>query len=242
MDELLSEKEQIDAIRTWWQENGRYIISGIVIGVGLLIGWNYWNNQRDQAEIEASALYESLISDVAEVEVEAAEAKATQMYDSYDATVYASQARLAMAKLYMNVGRDQDAADELSAMLVQDDGSAMQMVARLRLAKILLYQEKPEEVIDLLQGYRDTAFAARYDEALGDAYAQQEKFEEAAEAYTAALSESQEVPTVDRILIQMKVNDLPETNPMNSPDANTATDQQDPPQGSDKAAAEVPEE
>ena len=38
--EELSEKEQLDAMRSWWQENGRYVIGGVMLGVAMLVGWN----------------------------------------------------------------------------------------------------------------------------------------------------------------------------------------------------------
>jgi len=211
VDELLTEKEQIEAIRGWWRENGGYIIGGVVIGVALLLGWNYWKNQRDESALQASTIYESLAKEVARGDSEAARTTAANLYENYGSTVYADQARLAMAKLYMDQGRDQDAADELSAVLAEGEDGETQMLARLRLAKILLYQDKPQEVIDLLQGYRDTAFAARYSETLGDAYVVLGRTEDAVEAYTAALADDPNAPTVNRTLIQMKINDLPVT-------------------------------
>jgi predicted negative regulator of RcsB-dependent stress response len=207
--EQLSEKEQLEAFRAWWQDNGRYIISGIVLGVALLVGWNYWQDRQSQAEVEASALYETLMTQVGEVEAEAAAATAARLYENYSATVYAPQARLAMAKLYMDVGRDQDAADELTALLADEGDPELQAVGRLRLARILIYQDKAQEAVGLLDGYASTAFAARYAEALGDAYAELEQHDKAREAWSKALGESSDAPTIDRPLIQMKLNDLP---------------------------------
>ena len=221
MDELLSEKEQIEAIRSWWQENGRYIISGVVIGVGLLLGWNYWNKQRTQDAMQASSIYESLMNEVANGNGEAARTIADNLHENYDSTVYAGQARLAMAKLYMDLGRDQDAASELSLLVTEGEDSEAQMLARLRLAKILLYQDKAQEAVDLLQSYAygETAFAARYSETLGDAYVALERNDAAREAYTAALADNPNAPTVNRALVQMKINDLPRQ----APDAATDT-------------------
>lgn len=209
MDGLLSEKEQIEAIRGWWQENGRWIIAGVVLGAALLAGWNYWKGQQRQAAAEASTLYEALLDDVADTDVESAEPKAAELYEDYGSSAYAGQARLAMARLYMSLGRDQDAADTLAGLLLEEDGGELEMVGRLRLAKILLYQEKPGEVLDLLQGYEDTAFAARYAEARGDAYARLGRYDEARQAYQAALADDPQAPTLDRTLVQMKINDLP---------------------------------
>jgi predicted negative regulator of RcsB-dependent stress response len=219
--EDLSEKEQIEVIRGWWRENGRYVVSGIVIGAGLLFGWNYWNNQQREAGLQASGVYESLLVDVADSDVSAAEVAAARLYDEFDSTIYAAQARLAMSRLYMDVGRDEDAAGQLRELLATKREPEMQMVARLRLAKILLYQDKPEEVVTLLEGYRDTAFAARYNEALGDAYLATGRIGDAAEAYTAALADNPNTPTVDRTLIQMKLYDLPEVPPSAAMEADT---------------------
>jgi predicted negative regulator of RcsB-dependent stress response len=209
VDGLVSEREQIEAIRNWWADNGRYVIAGVLLGIALLVGWNYWKKQKAQTEAQASALYESLAADVADVEVKDAEAAAADLYADYESTIYARQARLAMAKLYMSAGRDQDAAGELTALINGDEGDELQMIGRLRLARILLYQEKPQEAVDLLQGFDDTAFAARYSEALGDAYVALGRFEDARDAYTAALADNPQAPTVDAALIRMKINDLP---------------------------------
>ncbi len=198
----------MEALRGWWRENGRWILAGVALGAALLVGWNYWKSHQRQAAAEASVLYESLLGDVDAGNVAAAEPKAADLYEDYGSTAYAGQARLAMARLYMSVSRDQDAADALAGMLEDGDGE-LQMVGRLRLAKILLYQEKPAEVLELLQGYGDTAFAARYAEALGDAYAQLERYREARGAYQAALADDPQAPTIDRNLVLMKLNDLP---------------------------------
>ncbi len=155
MDDLLTEKEQIEAMRTWWQENGRYVISGIVLGVAILVGWNRWQDYQQTTRLEASAVYETLALEVDDGDLDAAEAAASDLYDNYASTTYASLARLAMAKLYMEKGRDQDAADTLNALLEVRANSELQMVARLRLAKVHLYQNKPQEVLDSLAGYDD---------------------------------------------------------------------------------------
>lgn len=222
MDDLLTEKEQIEAIRSWWQINGRYVISGIVIGAGLLFGWNYWNAQQRNAQFEASALFETLLVAVADNSVAAAETTAAQLYDEYGDTNYALQGHLAMSRLYMDAGRDEDAAEELRELLTAKASPEMKLVARLRLAKILLYQDKPQEVVDLLQGYRDTAFGPRYNETLGDAWLALGRIEDAADAYTAALADNPNLPTVDRSLVQMKIYDLPEPAASEAMEADTA--------------------
>lgn len=224
MDDL-SEKEQIEAIRTWWKENGRFVIGGIVLGVALLFGWNYWNGRQREAQLGASALYESLVGEVADADVASAEEISEKLKSDYPSTVYVSQAQLAMARMYMDVGRDEDAAAALRELLDSGDDPDVALIARLRLGKVLLYQGKSEEVVKLLQDYRDTSFGARYNETLGDAYVALGKTDDASEAYTAALADNPGTPTVDRTLIQMKIYDLPHAGASAAEKADTPDDQ-----------------
>lgn len=206
----LSEKEQLEEIRAWWTENGRYVITGLVLGVAMIFGWNQWQSSIATSRTEASNLYEEVMAAVETGDVAAAEVAANNLFENYDQTVYPDPTRLAMARLYMDKSRDQDAADVLRELIGPDDPSGIQLVGRLRLAKVLLYQNKPDEVVDLLKGRGDGGFAARYNEVLGDAYAAQSYFAEAQAAYEGALRENPALQTIDSNLIQLKLNDLPD--------------------------------
>lgn len=208
MDDLLSEKEQIDKMRAWWSDYGWYVIGGIVLGAAILFGINYYQSQSVEEEVAASALYDELTEHVAGDNLEAAEATAAGLDGEYGNSSYAAQSKLAMARLYMDKNRDQDAAEALNGMLAMDGFEHLKHVARVRLAKILLYQGKPEEVLSLLEGQEDAAFAARYAEERGDAFVALGRYVEARAAYQAALEEAQ--PTVDQGLIQLKLMDLPD--------------------------------
>ncbi len=196
-------------MRAWWKENGRYVISGIVLGVAILLGWREWRDYQLTSRLEASALYETLAVEVNDGDLDASEAAASNLYDNYASTTYAALARLSMAKLYMEKGRDQDAADALIALVSERGKSELKMIGRLRLAKIYLYQDKYQEVVELLSGFEDSSFAARYDELLGDAYLALGQVASASAAYERAMLDDVNAPTVDRALVQMKIVDLP---------------------------------
>lgn len=210
MDETLSEKEQIEEIRAWWKENGTYVIAGLVIGIGGILGFNQWKSSQLNTQLEASALYESLVDEVADNRLEPARAIAAEINSNYAQTVYADQAQLAMARIFMDQGRDQDAASALQALLSDGSHNEIQLVGRLRLAKILLYQNKPEDVVALLDGQEGSAFAPRYNEVIGDAYFELRRYPQAEAAYQAAMADPQATQILDTALVQMKINDLPD--------------------------------
>ena len=208
MDELLSEKEQIERMRAWWSEYGFYVIGGVVLGAAILYGLNYYQTEQVTAQEEASALYDALTQKVAGGDLEGAEVSAAELAAAYGNSSYAAQSKLAMARLYMDKNRDQDAAEALQDLMAMDGFESFKHVGRVRLAKVLLYQDKAEEVLTLLEGYDDVAFAARYAETRGDAYVALGRFADARKSYETALQE--QVPTIDQGLVQLKMLDLPE--------------------------------
>ena len=65
VDEFLSEKEQIEEIRSWWRENGWYLVGGAIIGIAALLGWNRYGVYQDipgQQPVPGKALYLSIDS------------------------------------------------------------------------------------------------------------------------------------------------------------------------------------
>jgi predicted negative regulator of RcsB-dependent stress response len=210
VDDLLSEKEQIEQIRTWWSEYGGYVIGGLGLGIAVLAGYNFYENSRIEAQTGGSAAYETLIGHVASGDLDEAEAVADSIETEYADTVYAAQARLAMARMFMEKNRDQDAADVLRELLDSDAETAIKHVARTRLARILLYQDDAQGVVDLLEGQESEAFAATWNELLGDAYRELGRIADAQAAYQKVLLDPMAQATVNQQLVQWKVLDLPE--------------------------------
>jgi predicted negative regulator of RcsB-dependent stress response len=209
--EDLSEKEQIEQLRTWWSDYGNYVIGGVVLGALGLFGLNYYQESRLESALAASGLYDQLTDLVVEGDLEEAESVSGKIIADFPDTAYAPQARLAMARLYMDTNRDEDAAGALNGLLASDADDEYKKVARLRLAKVLLYQDKADEALELLgpAGEADGAFSARYDEVRGDALVALERPDEAREAYRRALSESGRETTVNQQFVQLKLLDLP---------------------------------
>lgn len=209
MDDLLSEKEQLEQMRAWWSEYGRYVIAGVVIAIVSLVGINRYNSSKLEMQVAASGLYETLAEYVSTGDLDKAESVADDLANDYADTTYAAQSKLAMARLYMDKNRDEDAADVLRELLELSGNEELKHVGRLRLARILLYQDKPQDVLDLLAQQDAAAFNALNAELMGDAYLALDRIAEAGDAYRRALADSSQVPTIDRALVQMKLADLP---------------------------------
>jgi predicted negative regulator of RcsB-dependent stress response len=208
VDELLSEKEQIQYIRDWWRENRFYIFIFGALVIGGVAGKSAWETSVENDQLMASSLYESLKVEISENNLEAGTVIAEGIYADYNDSIYADQARLAMAYFYMSQSRDEDAANELRQLIIDSENHELALIGRMRLAKILLYQSKYQEVLDLLEGNVGHAFETKYSELIGDAYYGLEDYQSAEFAYMSSLQNTGAPQVIDFHLHQCSVNYL----------------------------------
>jgi len=212
--ELRTEEEQLNALKTWWNENGKSLVIGVAAAVALVVGWQSWQARQQQQAAAASALYLNL--------TEAVQLAALQQDDSQYATArhladqlkqefadssYARFAALALAAVAVDKREYERAAQELDWVLA----SAKEMddvgrVATLRKAALMQQQAQEQAAVDLLQKLDAASFEAERQELLGDLFKALNKPEEAYAAYDAAL---QAVGGEQlRPLLKMKRDDL----------------------------------
>ena len=208
-DELKTEEEQLEDLRKWWSDYGNSILAGLAIAVLGVFGYFSFQDSKVEDEVEASALYDTLADHVADGKLEEAEVLASQIAADYANTAYVGQSKLAMARMYMDKNRDEDAANALRELLELDGFDELKLVGGLRLSKILLYQGKAEEALDVVSDPKGQAFAARYAEARGDVLVALERYSEARSAYDEAMQQSNAEQTVDVGYIRLKLFDLP---------------------------------
>ncbi len=210
MDDLLSEKEQLEKIRAWWQEYGWYLLGGVVLGAAMLYGKFQYDEYRAAQSEAAGNLYEDLrlsINDDADAE---SLALLEQLREEYPSSPYTDQAGLLMAIMYLQNGSPRQAIESLEYTLENTDDEYLAMVARTRIARLMVSSGRYDEALEVLDAVEPGNFAARFSEIRGDIYFAQGDTDNARIAYLAALN-SDQVELVDRSLIQMKIDDLAPT-------------------------------
>ena len=215
MDELLSEKEQVERLRQWWRDNGWFLIGGAALGGLALLGWNqYWAYQARGAE-QAGAAYESIQQAIAAPNLEQASTLLKQMRVDYPSAAYTHQAGMAVARAEL-ITDPQRAADDLRYAMEHSKDTELAMIARLRLARVLAYREQYPDALAILTVDKAGKFAGRINEIRGDIFVAQGKVEEARAAYLAAMVSSG-AEVLDRSFLQMKLADLPASPPLAPP-------------------------
>ena len=208
MDDLLSEKEQVEHLRQWWRENGWFLIGGVALGALGLFGWKqYGDYQQRQAE-EAASLYQQVQDALARPDTEGAAALLEKLRADFPKQPYTQQASLLVARNQLVSAPDR-ATDELRYTMQNSTDPELAMVARLRLARVLAYREQYQDALDLLSVEDPGQFAGRISEIRGDIYASLGQVDEARAAYLAAMV-SAGAEVLDRNFLQMKLGDLPQ--------------------------------
>ena len=207
MDEFLSEKEQLEGIRQWWRDNGWYLVGGITLGATVLVGWNQWTAYEQRQAGSAATLYQELqAAAIDDFDSEAAD-YLEQLRADYASTPYADQGGLLMARVYLENNNIQLASDELRYVMERSADTELALVARLRLARVLTYEEAYQEALALL-GVDAGMFSGRYNEIRGDIHVALGNPDSARLAYAQALTAG-DSEMIARVLVKMKLDDLP---------------------------------
>jgi predicted negative regulator of RcsB-dependent stress response len=207
VSEYRTEEEQAEALKKWWNENGKFIIAGIVIGISAIFGWRGYNNHVAQQAEAASLLYEQMIIASREDDNENIGIYANRIIEDYKSSAYATFATLMLAKLAAEANNLDEAETHLRWVMNNSSEDGFKHVARLRLSRVLIASDKLDEAMKTLNISNTGDFSARYDELRGDIYVKQNKIEDARQAYQKALANSA-TPEGGQSILQMKLDDL----------------------------------
>lgn len=192
MEQYRTEEEQVEALKKWWQENGRSTVVAIIVALGLGFGWQGWQKYQQQDAENASSRYQALLQQLGEAQPGADAAEAARMAREIKAeharTTYAQFAALHLARIAVNDGDLATAEAELRWVLGRaDKGSDNHQVAQLRLARVLAARGDTGQALSILEAADAGSYQAAYAVARGDILLMLDRNEEASAAYTSAL-------------------------------------------------------
>lgn len=207
MAELLSDDEQVEAIKQWLKKNGPGIIAGIVIGLGAIGAWRWWEESTTRTIHIASNYYEAMLAAISEEDRPRARGQAAVLTDAYADTTYGVLAALMLARLEAESGENAAARDWLQWVLEHTEQRDFIDITRLRLARLLLADGELDEAESQLNQVLSAAYGAEQQELRGDIFAARNEFDKARSAYQGALA-AQGLRNSNSTL-QLKLDNLP---------------------------------
>ena len=203
-----TDEEQLEAIKKWWQQHGKAVLIGVVIGFGLLGGWRWWQIYTEQQAHEASNLYEQMQLELEQKKMEPAHKMADKLLSDHSTSPYAVLAALSLARQDV----EDESIDSSHARLqwvIEQNSSLTELthIARLRKTRLFLSQEQLAEAKSLINGIDVGQFNGAYAELRGDIAIAEGQIDVARRAYKEALG-SDDLSAPQSQWLQMKLDDL----------------------------------
>jgi predicted negative regulator of RcsB-dependent stress response len=198
IDDLLDEHEQGEIVRGWLRENGAGLIGGVILGLALIWGWQWWQQQRVHQRIQAGNDFQAAMAELAAGKL----AQAGPRIEALPKGAYETLGTLALAKAQLDAGKRDDAIAVLRAAKPRDPGMAA--IVDQRLARLLIDAGKPKDALAVLAKAGDGGETLQV---RGDAYAALGQDEQARAAYAQALT-TLEVGSPQRNLVELKISEV----------------------------------
>jgi predicted negative regulator of RcsB-dependent stress response len=204
----LEEQEQLATLKAWWKENGSLIMTTVSLVLIVFAAWQAWSYyQRNQAA-QASALYEAVQKAAGANDLKLVRESAGAVLEQFPRTAYAAMAALVSAKAHFQGGDLKTAHAQLAWVVENAKDEALQDIARIRLASVMLDEKAYDDALKTLDAKHGDAFDAQFLTTRGDVLIAQGKKEEAGKAYKAALEKVDAKDGAQRGWIQLRLDAL----------------------------------
>jgi predicted negative regulator of RcsB-dependent stress response len=204
VDIYSTEEQQLDALKRWWQEYGKAIILGSVLGLGGLFGWRYYQSYQIESRSAGAESFEQISQRLA-AEGSAAFAEASAFVEQNRGNNYGELAALLLAAEAVRANDLALARQQLELALAGTKDAVLADTINLRLARVLLAQNEPAVAQTRLDLVKSDAFAALKSEVQGDLFLAEAQLDAARDAYRAALDAG---GLADNPGLQLKLDNL----------------------------------
>jgi predicted negative regulator of RcsB-dependent stress response len=204
VDVTLSEEEQVEALKKWWKENGKSVVAGVVIGLGAVFGWQYWNQHQQQMAGQASMLFEQMSQPLAAGNNEVAAKQAEIIISEFQGGTYDTFASLILARVKLEQGDQVGAQAVLKQVEQKESSQPLQQIVRLRLARTLISEGDTEGAAAVVAAAEDDSFRGEFSALKGDIALARGDREGARNAYLEALVTG----VGNTAVVRMKLEDL----------------------------------
>jgi predicted negative regulator of RcsB-dependent stress response len=166
--EYETEEQQVEALKAWWNENGRAIITGVVLGATLIGGWTFWQARVESQAVLASDRFSQTLEAINSSDTDAATALADGLQDDQPDSLYSSYANLAAARADIENDNLSSAAERLKWVASNAPQTDVQLIAKVRLARVQGALGDASAGLASLPSTFPDAFVGLVEEARGD--------------------------------------------------------------------------
>lgn len=203
----LEEQEQIDALKAWWAQYGRWVWLGVLLLVlifGAFQGWRAW---QDREAGKAGSLFEAVQTAALQGDMAKMLQAVHALEQAQPQSALATRAAFVVAALAHEKGDLSNTHEALQWVITHGKEPAMVDLARVREAGLLADDKKFDEALHLLQDNHTPEYLAMSADLRGDILLAQDKPGEARLAWRLALEKTQPTDILHQI-VQGKLDAL----------------------------------
>lgn len=207
MEAYVTEEQQLEAIKKWFQKYGSMISWVLIIVLGTVSAVRYWFHHQDVVREQASEHYMTLLSSAEQHDETTVKSKAQILINDFSASAYATLAALALADAAVKANDFKGAQTQLEWVIHQGKQPSLQAIARVRLMRLLIAQNKLDEALGIFDENKAMGQLTLMEELKGDILVKKQNVEGARLSYEQAYSAA---PLEDRHgpLLKMKIEEL----------------------------------
>lgn len=207
MEVYATEEQQLEAIKKWFSKYGNTILWSITLILAVIAGARYWMHHQTVLQNEASEYYAAMMKAVEQKDEATVKNKAQTLLTQFPKSSYATFAAFTLAAEEIKQNNLAGAQQNLEWVTQHSKQDYFKTLARIRLMKLWIAENKLEEALGLYEDKKGSGFATIMEELKGDILVKQKKWQLARESYEKAMAMAPEEGMYGPLL-KMKLEDL----------------------------------
>lgn len=203
MEVYSTENEQVDAIRRFFSQNGKFLVLGIVLALAALFGWNYWQSHQQTNMMDTSLSYQKA---TATLHGEKKDTAPTEAFIKNNGNNYGVLAALQLAQTLVEKNAFADAEKQLAWAQNQTKDDNLKALVDIRLARVQLQENKLDHALKTLDQINAPGWVAVAQNIRGDVLVKKGDAKAAREAYSKGLASDGSQAL--QALLRIKLNNL----------------------------------
>lgn len=206
MSDQYDEHEQSERVKQWLVQNGSNLVTGVLLVIAIISGWQWWQGRNNQQAQEAGGQYHTFIQAVEKPDAAKAIVLGEAIIANYADSDFAFLAALRLSRIHADLGKFDlagAALDKAAAVALNDQNREL---VNIRKAQLLFSQGKTADAAKAANAIKAVAYPASLAELKGDLAATTGNRTAAAEFYRDALQKLSP-DAGSRGLLEMKLTD-----------------------------------
>ena len=170
MNDYMTEKEQLEQIKEWWNRSGKWLAVAVIIGLAIGFGYRYWQRHEIKQDEAASQLYQMVAVERFKKQPGVELQYVKQLQSNYSDSPYSTFAAFLLAKDQVAQKQFQQAVTYLDWVVQHAPTKSLKQLARIRAARVLVAMKQNKKAMEMLANVDDKTFLPMIENVKGDIY------------------------------------------------------------------------